>query len=159
VIIKPLAPQHARAAFRCGNHEIDRYFHSQAGRDAARRLAAIFVLTSADDRPAGFYSLSQITILLPDLLGPQRQPESRYPALPAARLTRLAVDQRHQHQGLAQTLLADAISRVRQTHPSAIALIADSPNPGLYTRAGFTPFPDQPARWFKPMAAAGVLGL
>ncbi len=150
--IEALAPQHERAAFRCGAPSLDKYIHAQAGRDAAKQLAAVFVAVMAEERLAGYYSLCAATVLLPDLLGGGARTVSRYPALRAARLTRLAVDKKYRGQGLAAALLADAMARLRAAPLPPLALIAEAPNETarhFLTHAGFSAFADQEQRAFK----------
>ena len=47
--IEPLGKHQDRAAFACGNDELDRYFHSHASQDVRKRVAAAFVLVSNED--------------------------------------------------------------------------------------------------------------
>jgi GNAT superfamily N-acetyltransferase len=153
--IEPLRG-HERTGFASGAPALDRYFRSQAGRDAAKKLAAVFVLVLDDGRIGGFYCLAPATVLLPGLVGGART-DSRYPELKAALLPRLGVDRREQGRGLGRALLADARTRLRAQAPDAVALIAAAPDDtarGFYTRAGFAAFPDQPQRLFQALAAA-----
>ncbi len=153
--IEVLGSQHERAKFRSGVAELDRYFHAQAGRDAARRLAAVFVLPLPDARIAGYYTLAPATVFLPDLLGGTERKASRYPAMPAAKLSRLAVDKRVRGQGHGRHLLADALARVRASAFAPVAVIAEAAGEGasgFYVHEGFLPFPDRPDRFFRPMA-------
>ena len=87
--IEQLALTHERGTFSCGIPSFDRYFRAQAGRDAAKSLAAVFVAELPNGKVAGYYALSCATVLLPDLLGSGQRIASRYPALTAARLSRL----------------------------------------------------------------------
>ena len=85
---------------------------SQDSQDMCRRVAACNdIVDQATDAIAGYYTLSAadlpLTELPPDLT--KRLP--RYPTLPAARLGRLAVDQRYLGQKLGALLLADAVMR------------------------------------------------
>lgn len=155
--IEPLSQEHERGGFRCGIPSFDRYFRAQAGRDAAKNLAAIFARVLPEGKIAGYYALSSATILLPDLLGGPQRLVSRYPALTAARLTRLAVDKRHRGQGHAAALLADMLSRLRASPVRPIAVIAEIPNDAarhFLERAGFQSFIDQPNRAFRMLQAA-----
>ena len=149
--IEQLALTHDRTAFRCGIPSFDKYFRAQAGRDAARNLAAIFVAELPGGKVAGYYALSGATILLPDLLGSGQRMVSRYPALTAARLTRLAIDKRHHGQGYAGALLRDAVERLQASPLQPLALIADIQTETarhFLEHAGFQSFADQPNRAF-----------
>ena len=44
-VIEPLGAKHDRAAFSCGNDELDSYLHKQAGQDLKKRAAVPFVIT------------------------------------------------------------------------------------------------------------------
>jgi len=155
MIVAPLAAGHRRGAFRSGTSEFDRYFRSQAGRDAVRRSAAVFVLMMPDEKIAGYYTLAPATVFLPDLLGGTERKASRYPAMPAAKLSRLAVDKRVRGQGHGRHLLADALARVRASAFAPVAVIAEAAGEGasgFYVHEGFLPFPDRTDRFFRPMA-------
>jgi GNAT superfamily N-acetyltransferase len=154
----PLRAAHARAGFRCGDAALDRYFKSQAGRDAVRGLAAVFVLVLPDAKLAGYYTLAPATVFLPDLLAGGERKTSRYPPMPAARLSRLAVDLRHRGQGYGRHMLADALARVRRSGYESVAVVAEAEEEAgqeFYRHAGFAAFPDRPDRLFRPMAGLG----
>ncbi|HQT46881.1 MAG: hypothetical protein B7X08_02235 [Acidocella sp. 20-63-7] len=153
--VEVLGPAHARGGFRAGVSGLDRYFRHQAGRDAARRLAAVFVVVLPDGGVGGYYTLAPATVLLPDLLGGAERKASRYPPMAAARLSRLVVDERQRGQGVARVMLADALHRVWRSTLDAVALIVDAPDAqarAFYLRSGFLPFPDREDRLFRPMA-------
>ena len=155
--IEPLTQAHERGGFRCGVPSFDKYFRAQAGRDAAKNLAAIFAGVLPEGKIAGYYALSAATVLLPDLLGGPQRLVSRYPALTAARLTRLAVDRRHRGQGYAAVLLADALNRLRASPVRPMAVIAEIPNEAaryFLEHAGFQSLIDQPNRAFRVLQAA-----
>jgi predicted GNAT family N-acyltransferase len=140
--------------------EVDQYFRSQAGRDAARRLAAVFVLVMPQMQVAGFYTLAPATVFLPDLLAGTERKNSRYPPMPAARLSRLAVDMRVRGAGHGRDLLADALARVQASRFGSVAVIAEAPEEegrAFYMREGFLPFPDRADRLFRPMADIAAL--
>jgi ribosomal protein S18 acetylase RimI-like enzyme len=152
--INPLTGLHERGNFRCGIPSFDKYLRAQAGRDAAKNLAAIFVAELPDGKIAGYYALSSATVLLPDLLGSHHRMVSRYPALTAARLTRLAVDKRHRGQGYAAALLHDVVVRLQASPLKPMALIAEVQNESarhFLEHAGFQSFIDQPNRAFRAL--------
>jgi hypothetical protein len=150
MIVAPLAAGPRRG----GTSEFDRYFRSQAGRDAVRRSAAVFVLVMPDEKIAGYYTLAPATVLLPDLLGNGTRKTSRYPPMSAVRLARLAIDKRRSGRGFDIHLLADAMVRA-QAMAGVVALIADAPSKTVqdfYARQNLAVFPDRPDRYFWPMA-------
>lgn len=57
-LIEPLGSHHNRAAFESGVEPLDRYFHTSAGQDARKRVAAPFVLLDrTNGNVAGYYTL------------------------------------------------------------------------------------------------------
>jgi ribosomal protein S18 acetylase RimI-like enzyme len=150
-----LGPAHERGTFRCGVPAFDKYLRAQAGRDAARNMAAIFVAVLPGGKVAGYYVLSSAIVLLPDLLAGNPRLVSRYPELRAARLTRLAVDKRHRGKGYAAALLCDAKARLRNSPEKPLALIADvqsEPARQFLEKSGFQSFTDQSHRAFHILA-------
>jgi len=78
--------------------------------------------------------------------------------LPVARLARLAVDSRHQGQGLGELLLADALRRCLRLSDEIgmIGVIVDAKNKRArewYQRYEFDGLPDSPLTLWLPMAA------
>ena len=90
-IVEPLGPSHDRTEFACGVDALDRYFREQAGQDVRRRVTACFVAREmVTDRIAGFYTLAAGGILLAQMPVRLAKRLPRYPAVPVARLGRLA---------------------------------------------------------------------
>jgi ribosomal protein S18 acetylase RimI-like enzyme len=152
--IEPLTMTHDRTTFRCGIPSFDKYLRAQAGRDSAKSLAAIFVAELSGEKIVGYYALSSATVLLPDLLGSGHRLVSRYPALTAVRLTRLAIDKRHRGRGYARALLEDMVERLHASPLRPMALIAEVQNEAarhFLEHAGFQSFTDQPNRAFRAL--------
>lgn len=126
--ILPLHPDHDRAAFDCGNQNLDRYIPQQARQDAARGVARVFVATSAENvsRILGCYALGATGIAPKDL---PEDVERRLPWLPvpAALIGRLAVDRTVAGRGLGKILLADALLKSETASESlgVAALVVD----------------------------------
>jgi GNAT superfamily N-acetyltransferase len=112
--IEPLATQHDRASFECGNEALDRYLKERATQDIRRGLARLFVATAADDpaRVLGFFTLSATAIIASDLPPEVAKRLPRYP-IPAALIGRLAVDREMAGRGLGGVLLMDAIEKAK----------------------------------------------
>jgi hypothetical protein len=66
LVVEPLGAKHDRAAFSCGNDELDSYLRKQAGQDLKKRAAVPFVITPDHKTIAGSYTLSQYAV---DLAG------------------------------------------------------------------------------------------
>lgn len=163
-LIEPLARQHERAAFSCGNKTLDRYLKEMARQDAQRHVAAPFVLIeqSSPKTILGYYTLSAFSVDLADLPGEVARKLPSYPIVPATLLGRLAVDRRHHGHGIGELLLMDALRRVNE-HSSQIATVAvivdaiDQNAVEFYKHFGFVPFPNRPNRLFLPMQTIAIL--
>jgi GNAT superfamily N-acetyltransferase len=58
--------------------------------------------------------------------------------------------------GYGRFLLADALHRAIRSEIASIAVVVDAKDDGsrrFYEREGFNPFPDQPMKLFRPIAA------
>lgn len=156
VRIEALAARHDRRGFSCGVDSLDEYLRRFARQHATANVSRSYV---AANGPAifGFYSLAMSAIrkdnLPPKLAG-------RFPnfPLPVARLARLAVDQRHQRQGLGELLLADALQRCLRLSAEIgmIGVIVDAKDAqarAWYERYEFERLPDSPLTLWLPTAA------
>jgi ribosomal protein S18 acetylase RimI-like enzyme len=153
--ILPLGGQ-ARKGFVCSSDPLTRYFHAQVTQDIRRRLAACYVAVhQASDSIAGFYTLSAADIPLADLPADLAQRLPRYPTLPAARLGRLAVDDRFTGQKLGSALLADAILRAAASEVAVFAMVVDAKDAqaeAFYRHHGFASYGLAPGRLMAPLA-------
>jgi len=153
--VEVLGPPHDRSGFESGVEPLDRYFRTQAGQDARKKLAAPFVLVLSDGTIAGYYTLSSTAIKLADLPEQVTRKLARYPLIPATLLGRLAVDRRQQGRGYGRFLLADALHRAVRSEIASFAVIVDAKDESarrFYERESFLPFPDQPMKLFRPMS-------
>ncbi len=162
--IESLGSHHDRAAFSCGVEALDRYLRQQAGQDARRRIAAVFVVvdTASDREIAGFYTLSAASVRTAELPAPVTKRFPRYPQLPAVLLGRLAVDRRWSGQGVVALLLADALQRSyrHSEQIGAVFVVVDAKDEAaraFYHRFGFQAFVDEGRRLFLPMETIGTL--
>lgn len=158
--VEALGAQHDRSSFACGVESLDRYFRTQTGQDARKKVAAPFVLVLTDGSLAGFYTLSATSVRMAELPDAIARKLPRYPLLPATLLGRLAVDQRHQGKGYGRFLLADALYRAVRSEIASFALIVDAKDESarrFYERESFHSFPDQPLKLFRAMADIELL--
>jgi len=132
----------ARGPFCCGVEALDRYFHRQVSQDIRRRLTACYVALCGDsERICGFYTLSACHIALPDLPAEITHKLPPYPAIPAVRIGRLAVDQDFRGLGLGSAMLVDAARRVIESDIAAFALVVDAKDAdavAFYEHHGFS---------------------
>lgn len=156
VTIEPLATHHDRRSFSCGVDPLDEYLRRFARQHADTNVSRTYV---AVDGPAirGFYSLAVSGIRRENL---STKLASRFPGfpLPVARLARLAVDLRHQRQGLGELLLADALQRCLRLSAEIgmVGVIVDAKDEqarGWYERYEFERLPDSPLTLWLPTAA------
>ena len=116
-----------RSDFRSGVEPLDRYFRNQVGQDVRRRMAVCIVALEAEtDALAGFYTLSAADIAVDAVPEQLTRKLPRYPTLPAARLGRLAVDERFRGRGLGGALLHDAVLRAVGTDLGIHAMVVDA---------------------------------
>lgn len=124
--------------------------------DRPTSIAYVVVPIETPTRIAGYYTLSNSSVLLKDLPPPVAEKLPRYPDMPATLLGRLAVNRADQGQGLGELLLVDALARSADvsTKVGSIAVLVDAidvPSAKFYEHFGFTPFADHPLRLFLSM--------
>jgi len=159
--IEPLNKQHDRAAFRCGQPDLDAWFHQRAGQDERRNIARVFVAVDSELGVVGFYSLGAFTLALPNLPKDVARNLPRYDAIPAALIGRLARDERVRGQGMGDLLLADAIKRILGAGRAlaVFAIVVDAKDETavrFYEAFGFRTFPSQPNRLFLLTSTAAL---
>jgi len=154
-VIEPLGA-HDRSAFACGAPALDRYLREQASQDVKRLVASCFVaIEAATSGIAGYYTPAATSVQANDLPPEVRKRLPHYPALPAALVGRLAIDQRFHGKGLGSALLADAILRVFASDVKAFALVVEAKDEkefAFYRHQGFRPFDSRPLCLFLPLA-------
>lgn len=155
LVTKPLGGQHLRKELSCGEDVLDIYLKHYATQDQKRRVAAVFVLPNDDRTVKGYYSLSSTNISSLDLPVKLLRTLPKHPHQPATLLGRLAVDRRHQKQGIGEILLLDALRRSYSVSKQigSIAVVVDALNQnvsGFYQQYGFIPLSDQ-SKLFMPM--------
>jgi len=166
---QPIARRHDRAAFDCGDVDLNTFLQKHARQSHERGGAKTFLaVDDGNQRILGFYSLS------PASLAYERTPEVVSRGLgrhevPVFRLGRLAVDQSVQGQGLGGQLLLAAGRRCLRvsTEAGGVALLIDAKNAGVatwYAGFGAVPLVDAPLSLLLPfrtihaaLAAAGKL--
>jgi predicted N-acetyltransferase YhbS len=144
-IVKPLGNEN-RAAFQCGQPELDHYFHQRASRDMREKLSAVFILvTEAEpDVVLGYYTLSAQQIDAGELPEELKKRTGKYKLLGATLLGRLAVAKEHQNKKLRAFLLVDALRRSLEASQTvmSLALAVDAKGDdvvGFYKKFGFVP--------------------
>jgi GNAT superfamily N-acetyltransferase len=160
--------KHARKFFCCGVNELDRYLTQTARQAANRDTGRTYVAVDLADRSdtdgkrqvAGYFTLAMTSLALESL--PQTQQAYLPNPVPAALLARLAVDQRHQGQGLGGYLLINALHRLVEVAEkvAAHAIVVDALNQkakDFYLKYEFIELTDDPMHLFLPMETARQL--
>ncbi len=161
-VIEKLQKRHDRAAFACGNADLDNYFRQFAGQNERAGITQHFVAVERGaSRVLGYYGLSAGGVdftVIPESL---RKRLPRYP-VPVAHIGRLAVDQSSQGRGLGEDLLIDACRRVvgvaDQIGIHAIEVVAISgPARSFYLKYGFSPLLDDEMHLYLPLSVVRTL--
>ncbi len=154
--IQPLG-DHDHKTFTCGDPALDYYFRTQVGQDIRRRVSNCFVAVAQSGEVAAFYTFASATLPLADVGTEEAKRLPRYPAVPAALIGRLAVDERHQGRRLGGALIFDAVARAARADAMVYALIVDAKNDaaaGFYGHLGFQRFSSRPMSLFLPIRQA-----
>lgn len=155
----PLAKVHDRASFKCGEPELDAWFHKRAGQDERRTVARVIVALDENEQIAGFYSLSAFSLSLDEVPSDLAAKLPKYDRIPAALIGRLARDLSVRGAGLGELLVADAIRRIlsasRELAVFAIVVEAKTEKASkFYHSLGFQTFPHHHERLFMLTATA-----
>ena len=139
----PIGKQHDRAAFDCGDPDLNLYLQKFARQNHESGGAKCFIAAPSDApaRVLGFYTLSPASIEYSRTPALAKKGLARYD-VPMFRLGRLAVDQTVGGRGLGGALLlraAERCIRVAQ-EVGGVALLIDAKN-------------DRAARWYESFGA------
>lgn len=139
---------------------LDEYLRRFARQHADANVSRTYVATNGTT-VLGFYSLAMSAIHRDNLPSKHLNRFPNFP-LPIARLARLAVDTRHQRQGLGELLLADALQRCLRLSEEIgmIGVVVDAKDEkarGWYERYEFEHFPDSPLTLWLPTAVIARL--
>jgi GNAT superfamily N-acetyltransferase len=160
---EPLGKDYSRAAFSCGNDELDRYFRERATQDEKRHVARSYTMVEiATGIVAGYYTIAATSVDLSALPPDLARTLPRYPAAPAILLGRLARDLRFRGRGVGELLLANALQLCHRIADElgALGIVVDAIDEAARTfceRHEFSRFPEQPYRLFFPFATIGKL--
>ncbi|WP_343675203.1 GNAT family N-acetyltransferase [Paraburkholderia heleia] len=153
-IVTALDAHHDRSRFGCGSATLDRYLREQVTQDIRRRVAACFVMLDGNV-VAGYYTLSAASVALADLPHDVARRLPRYPAVPAIRMGRLAVDLNYRGEGYGAALLVNALQRAAGSAIPAVALAVDAKDEqaaAFYRHFGFMTLTNDSLALFLPLA-------
>ncbi|OCB02745.1 acetyltransferase [Acidithiobacillus ferrivorans] len=154
----PISKAHDRAAFDCGEAELNAFLRRHARQNHEKGGAKTFVAAPIGDdkRVLGFYSLSPASIDYARTPALVKKGLARYD-VPVFRLGRLAVDKTVQRHGLGGQLLLVAGRRciLAATEIGGIALLIDAKNERVaawYKAYGALPLLDAPQSLLLPLS-------
>jgi GNAT superfamily N-acetyltransferase len=153
-----LAKEHDRAAFDCGDTDLNLYLQRYARQNHESGGAKCFVAVAveAPTRVLGFYTLSPASIEYARTPALVKKGLARYD-VPMFRLGRLAVDRMIQGRGLGAALLLRAGERCIRvaSEVGGVALLIDAKNNSAarwYTGHGALPLLDAPSSLVLPLS-------
>ena len=155
--IELLAPHHDKAAFSCGNEQLDRYLHATATQDKKRNIAIPYVIyDKARQKIIGYYTLSMSGINLEELPQDLAKKLPKYPIVGVNLIGRLAVSNDYRGYGWGKLLIMDALNRSlgisKATASFAVVVEAiDNEAVRFYQRFDFQAFPDRAFKLFRTM--------
>jgi predicted N-acetyltransferase YhbS len=140
--IRALRDGDDRSQFRCGEPDLDRFFHKFAGQNQFKHHVGVTYVAVEDQRILGFVTISPAHVEIDGVPATGRKKLPRYP-LPVLRLARLAVDEAARGQGLGAQLLRFALQLALRMADDygCIGVIVDAKEGALdfYARYGFLP--------------------
>jgi GNAT superfamily N-acetyltransferase len=158
----PIGKAHDRAAFACGEPDLDEYLKRYARQNHESGGAKCFVAAPADEptRVLGFYTLSPASLEYPRTPAIAKKGLGRYD-VPVFRLGRLAVDLSAQGRGLGGALLLRAAVRCMRVaeEVGGVALLIDAKNDAAahwYEGYGAVRLEDAPLSLVLPLAVAAA---
>lgn len=155
VSIQLLAGQHRREGFDCGDAALNDFLLRLAGQQQRRGFGKTYVaLADGDKTVLGYVTVSAGQIAATSL--PPQLKLPRYPA-PMVRIGRLAVDARHQGEGIGQDLLAFALHLAVEfsQRVGLYAVVVDAKHDqakAFYLKLGFIACADNPLCLYLPVA-------
>jgi ribosomal protein S18 acetylase RimI-like enzyme len=168
--IEPFDPdRHDRAAFACGVDAVDNFLRKTANKLARADNLRLYAMTDPSGALIGFYALNAHAIDYAELPTNFARTRPGHGVIPAAYISMIGVDARHQGQGYGGDLLVDALTRIGQAADAIgiAVVILDVLDDGdaeqvarrklLYESYGFQPLPSRPLRLFLPLAAVRQL--
>jgi len=134
---------------------LDRYLKGQAGQDARKHIAVVFIATFDDRSIAGYYTLSQYAVERTDLPDETAAEAAQVPRCSRNAERTAGREHRQSGDGLGGLLLADALRRCLAGSKllASAAVIVDAkdvPAKAFYKKYGFVEFPGVASRLFLP---------
>jgi len=160
--IVPLAAEHYRSHFDCGEPTLNEFIRLHATQYERRHLGRTFVaVENGNPRVDGFYTISAGAVAFETLPDQVRRKLPRHP-IPVLHLGRLAVDLRCRGMHLGETLLLDALHRSYKLAQTlgifAVEVTAiDQSAKSFYLKYGFVPLLDDPQHLYMSIKTISAL--
>ncbi len=106
-----IAPEHDTSGFDCGEPSLNEWLRKRALRNEASGASRTYVVCIGGT-VIGYHTLAAGAVARDEAPSPMRR--NMPDPIPVVVLGRLAIDHRHQNQGLGQALLRDAVLRALQ---------------------------------------------
>ncbi len=160
--IQPISRHVDLTTFDCGTQALNDYLRKYARQNHDRNIGKTFlVLDKEGKKILGYYTASASEIdteTLPEIYSKQLP---RYP-VPAMRIGRLAVDKKHQGQGIGAELLWDVFRRaINVSNEIGIYAVAvdakDAKAAAFYSKYDFIPLTHKPLSLFLPIQTIKTL--
>jgi len=150
--IELLKKSHKKDRFDCGVKSLNDYLSRYARQNDQKSISRTFVAINNEKIIQGYYSICLASINFEELPENISNQLPRYP-VPAARLSRLAVNLKAQGSGLGEHLLLNALKRIYLTsnEMGIKCIIVDSINEkakSFYESYGFINLPNQDLKLF-----------
>lgn len=155
VVIRLLGAGHRRDGFDCGDTALNDFLLRRAGQQQRRGFGKTYVALAEDGVTiTGYVTVSAGQVATTSLPAQLKLP--RYPA-PMLRIGRLAVDVRHQGEGLGRQLLAFALCLAVEfsQRVGLYAVVVDAKHDkakAFYVKLGFVACADIPLCLYLPIA-------
>jgi len=159
--IEPISKSHNRQEFKCKKHSLTEYLLRHARRNDEKNISKTFVAVNNENRILAYYSLCTSSIEFEELPDNLSRKLPRYP-VPAALITRLAVESSLEGHGLGPELLVDALKQILSVSKKlAIKVVLvdaiDEEAKGFYLHYGFIELPGHDLKLFLPIETIAQL--
>jgi GNAT superfamily N-acetyltransferase len=150
--LEPLARDHPRKQFRCGEDAVEEWLAAKALQHQEKHLSVTRVLLDGNGAIAGYYTLATGQVDFGDLPAEERKKLPRR-ALPVAVLAWLGVSADHQGKGLGKLLLGQVLRDCYEAGKTFafVAVVLDCLNDkakAFYRHYDFEELPGHPYRLF-----------
>ena len=159
--VELLEKYHIKDRFDCSVESLNDYLIRYARQNDRKNISRTFVAVDDENLIHGYYSINSASVKCNDLPEIFTKQLPQYP-VPAAQLSRLAVDLKVQGTGLGERLLHNALKRIYLTsnEMGIKCIIVDAFNErakSFYESYGFIEFPNQHLKLFLPIETINQL--